>query len=114
MKIEVITDQKYLLPDNEETVKRPREILAKEGLFGRFALYHAGPDHCPPLGRGRGGGLCRWGRQSAATEACAAGSSLRILVEEITTIPVIVDAGIARETVGGSGRHGDGAWMRYW
>lgn len=40
IKIEVITDMKYLMPDNWETLKAT-EILAKEGL-SRSALRAAG------------------------------------------------------------------------
>jgi thiazole synthase len=93
IKLEVIQDAKYLLPDNFETVKAT-EILAKEGfivmpymypdLNVARALVNAGAASVMPLGApiGSNKGLCTK-------------EFIRILVEEID-LPIIVDAGIGR------------------
>ena len=93
IKLEVIHDSKYLLPDNYETVKAT-EILAKEGfivmpymypdLNAARALVNAGAASVMPLGApiGSNKGLCTK-------------EFIRILVEEID-LPIIVDAGIGR------------------
>lgn len=93
IKLEVIHDSKYLLPDNYETVKAT-EILAGEGfivmpymypdLNAARALVKAGAASVMPLGApiGSNRGLCTK-------------DFIRILVEEID-LPVIVDAGIGR------------------
>lgn len=93
IKLEVIQDSKYLLPDNYETVKAT-EILAKEGfivmpymypdLNVARALVNAGAASVMPLGApiGSNKGLCTK-------------EFIRILVEEIE-LPIIVDAGIGR------------------
>nr|WP_295970291.1 thiazole synthase [uncultured Bacillus sp.] len=93
VKLEVISDSKYLLPDNYETVKAT-EILAKEGfivmpymypdLYAARALVNAGAAAVMPLGApiGSNKGLCTK-------------DFIQILVDEID-LPVIVDAGIGR------------------
>jgi len=93
IKLEVIHDSKYLLPDNYETIKAT-EILAKEGfivmpymypdLYAARALVDAGAASVMPLGApiGSNKGLCTK-------------EFIRILVEEIN-LPIIVDAGIGR------------------
>ena len=93
IKLEVIHDSKYLLPDNYETIKAT-EILAKEGfivmpymypdLYVARALVDVGAASVMPLGApiGSNKGLCTK-------------EFIRILVEEIN-LPIIVDAGIGR------------------
>ena len=93
VKLEVIRDSKYLLPDNQETIKAT-EILAKEGfqvmpymypdLNAARALADAGAASVMPLGApiGSNKGLCTR-------------EFIRILIEEID-LPIIVDAGIGR------------------
>ena len=93
VKLEVIRDSKYLLPDNQETIKAT-EILAKEGfqvmpymypdLNAARALVDAGAASVMPLGApiGSNNGLCTK-------------EFIRILIEEID-LPIIVDAGIGR------------------
>ena len=93
VKLEVIRDSKYLLPDNQETIKAT-EILAKEGfqvmpymypdLNAARALADAGAASVMPLGVpiGSNKGLCTR-------------EFIRILIEEID-LPIIVDAGIGR------------------
>lgn len=93
IKIEVIHDSKYLLPDNYETIKAT-EILAREGfivmpymypdLNAARALVDSGAASIMPLGAPIGSnlGLCTK-------------EFIQILVDEID-LPVIVDAGIGR------------------
>ena len=93
VKIEVIHDSKYLLPDNYETIKAT-EILAKEGfvvmaymdpdLSAARDLRDAGPACIMPLGSpiGSNKGLCTK-------------DFIQILIDEID-LPVIVDAGIGK------------------
>lgn len=91
IKIEVIADQKYLMPDNEETLKATR-ILVEEGfqvfpyicpeLMCAKRLQEAGAVAVMPLGAPIGSNL---GLQTR--------SLIQILIDEID-IPVIVDAGI--------------------
>ena len=93
IKIEVINDMKYLMPDNAETVKAT-EILAKEGfvvlpyvlpdLVIARQLESAGAAAVMPLGAPIGS------NQGLQTE------SLIALLIEICRIPVVVDAGIGR------------------
>lgn len=91
VKIEVIHDSKYLLPDNYETIKAT-EILAREGFVVMPYMY-------PDLNAARD--LVNAGAASIMPLAAPIGSNkglctkefIRILVEEID-LPVIVDAGI--------------------
>ena len=93
VKIEVISDNKYLLPDNQETVAATR-TLAREGfvvlpyvspdLMTARRLVEAGAATVMPLGApiGSNRGLDTKGM-------------IEILVEEIE-VPIVVDAGIGR------------------
>lgn len=93
IKIEVIRDSKYLLPDNYETIKAT-EILAKEGFIVMPYMYpdlntardlvSAGAAAIMPLGApiGTNKGLCTK-------------EFIKILIDEIE-LPIIVDAGIGR------------------
>ncbi len=93
IKIEVISDSKYLLPDNYETIKAT-EILAKEGfivmpymypdLNVARALVNAGAAVVMPLGAPIG-----------SNKGLLTGEFIKILVDEIA-LPIIVDAGIGR------------------
>lgn len=94
IKIEVINDSKYLLPDNRETIKAV-EILAGEGftvlpyilpdLYAARELVKVGAAAVMPLGSLIGS------NQGLKTK-----SLIEILIEEIKEIPIIVDAGIGR------------------
>ena len=93
IKIEVIHDSKYLLPDNYETIKAT-EILAKEGFVVMPYMYpdlnaardmkNAGAASIMPLGApiGSNKGLCTK-------------DFISILIDEID-LPIIVDAGIGK------------------
>ena len=91
IKIEVINDSKYLLPDNEETIKATK-VLAAEGfivlpyvtpdLYVARKLVDAGAAAVMPLGSFIGSNMGLHTREF-----------IRVLIDEID-IPVIVDAGI--------------------
>ena len=93
VKIEIMRDSKYLLPDNQETIKAT-EILAKEGFTVLPYMYpdlnvardltNAGAAAIMPLGApiGTNKGLCTK-------------EFIQILIDEIE-LPIIVDAGIGR------------------
>ena len=93
VKIEVIADHRYLLPDNYETIKAT-EILAGEGfvvlpymnpdLMVARQLMAAGAAAVMPLGAPIG---TNRGLQTKAM--------IQILIDEIN-VPIIVDAGIGR------------------
>jgi len=93
IKVEVISDNKYLLPDNLETLEAT-EVLVKEGfvvlpymspdLSIAKRLVQAGASAVMPLGSPIGS------NRGVKTEEL-----IRIMVEEIK-IPVIVDAGLGR------------------
>ena len=93
VKVEVIRDSKYLLPDNYETLKAT-ELLAKEGFVVLPYMY-------PDLNVARS--LVDAGAAAVMPLAAPIGSNkglatkefIQILVNEID-LPIIVDAGIGR------------------
>lgn len=93
VKVEIMQDSKYLLPDNPETVKAT-EMLAKEGFVVLPYMY-------PDLNTARE--LVRAGAAAVMPLAAPIGSNkglaarefIQIIIDEIE-LPVIVDAGIGR------------------
>jgi len=93
VKIEVISDQKYLLPDNFETIEAV-EILAKEGfvvlpymspdLMAAKRMVDAGAAAIMPLGAPIG-----------TNRGLKTRELVKVLISEID-LPIIVDAGIGR------------------
>ncbi len=93
VKVEVINDQKYLLPDNFETIKAI-EVLAKEGfvvfpymspdLMAAKRMADAGAAAIMPLGAPIG-----------TNRGLKTKELIQILISEID-LPIIVDAGIGR------------------
>lgn len=93
IKIEVITDMQYLLPDNHETLKATR-ILAKEGfvvlpyympdITVTKQLHDAGAAAVMPLGSPIG-----------SNRGLEMKPMIKIIIET-STLPVVVDAGIGR------------------
>lgn len=91
VKIEVIRDSRYLLPDNQETIKAT-EILAKEGFVVLPYMYpdlnvardlqNAGAAAVMPLAAPIG-----------TNKGLATKDFIQILIDEID-LPIIVDAGI--------------------
>jgi thiazole synthase len=94
VKIEVISDYRYLLPDNAETVKAT-EILASEGfivlpymcpdIYVAKALVKAGAAAIMPLGSLIG-----------SNQGLKVKALIEVLIAEIEAVPIIVDAGIGR------------------
>jgi thiazole synthase len=92
VKVEVIGDQKTLFPDNEATLEATR-ILVREGftvlpyftddLIMARKLIDAGAAAVMPLAAPIGSGM---GIQNP--------NNLRIMREQITEVPIIVDAGV--------------------
>jgi thiazole synthase len=92
VKLEVIGDEKTLFPDNEALLQATR-VLVKEGFVVMpycnddpivcRKLVDAGAAAVMPLGAPIGSGL---GIQNA--------NNIRIIREQITTVPLIVDAGV--------------------
>lgn len=93
VKIEIMRDSKYLLPDNEETVKAT-DILAREGFVVMPYMY-------PDLNVARD--LVNAGAAAVMPLASPIGSNkglatkefIQILIDEIE-LPIIVDAGIGK------------------
>ena len=93
VKIEIMRDSKYLLPDNFETI-RATEILAKEGFIVMPYMYpdlnvardlvNAGAAAVMPLGAPIG-----------SNKGLVTREFIQILIDEIE-LPIIVDAGIGR------------------
>lgn len=93
VKVEIMRDSKYLLPDNQETIKAT-ELLAKEGFVVMPYMYpdlnaardlvNAGAAAVMPLGSpiGSNKGICTK-------------DFIQILIDEIN-LPIIVDAGIGK------------------
>lgn len=93
VKVEIMRDSKYLLPDNQATVEAT-EILAKEGFIVMPYMY-------PDLNTARD--LANAGAAAVMPLASPIGSNkglatkefIQILIDEIE-LPIIVDAGIGR------------------
>lgn len=93
VKVEIMRDSKYLLPDNQATVEAT-EILAKEGFIVMAYMY-------PDLNTARD--LVNAGAAAVMPLASPIGSNkglatkefIQILIDEIE-LPIIVDAGIGR------------------
>ena len=93
VKVEIMDDPKYLLPDNQETIKAT-EMLAKEGfvvlpymypdLYVAKELVNAGAAAVMPLGAPIG-----------SNKGIRTKDFIQILIDELD-VPVIVDAGIGR------------------
>lgn len=94
VKVEVVRDARYLMPDNQETVKATK-ILADEGfkvfpymnpdIYTARALAEAGAAAVMPLGAPIG-----------SNRGLQTREMIKILLAELPDIPVIVDAGIGR------------------
>lgn len=93
IKIEVIHDTRYLLPDNYETA-RAVEILAKEGFVVMPYMY---PDLNAARDMANAGAACIMplGAPIGSNKGICTRDFIRILIDEIA-LPIIVDAGIGR------------------
>lgn len=93
VKIEVIHDSKYLLPDNYETIKAT-EILAKEGFVVMPYMY---PDLNAARDMMNAGAACIMplGSPIGSNKGICTREFIQILIDEID-LPIIVDAGIGK------------------
>lgn len=93
VKIEIMRDSKYLLPDNQETVKATA-ILAKEGFVVMPYMY---PDLYAARQLADAGAACVMPLAApiGSNKGLATKEFIQILVDEID-LPVIADAGIGR------------------
>lgn len=91
IKIEVIRDSKYLLPDNYETIKAT-EKLAKDGFVPLVYMY---PDLnvARDLVSAGAGAIMPLGAPIGSNRGLLTKEFIEILIDEIDT-PIIVDAGI--------------------
>ena len=93
IKIEIIRDSKYLLPDNSETVKAVR-MLADEGFI---PMPYMMPDLSAARDMAAAGAACIMplGAPIGSNRGILTRDFIKILVDEID-LPIIVDAGIGR------------------
>ncbi len=93
IKIEIINDNKYLMPDNEETVKAT-EVLSKEGFI---VLPYMNPDliTAKKLVKAGAAAVMPLGAPIGSNKGIQMKAMIKILIEEID-IPIIVDAGIGK------------------
>ncbi|MCD8201000.1 MAG: thiazole synthase [Clostridia bacterium] len=93
VKIEIMRDTKYLLPDNAETIKAT-EILAGEGFV---VLPYMFPDlnAARDLKEAGAAAVMPLAAPIGSNKGLAAREFIQILIDE-TDLPVIVDAGIGR------------------
>ena len=93
VKVEVIHDSRYLLPDNYETIKAT-EMLAKEGFTVMPYMY---PDLNAARDLANAGAACIMplGAPIGSNKGLCTKEFIQILINEID-LPVIVDAGLGR------------------
>lgn len=93
VKIEIMRDSKYLLPDNQATI-RATEVLADEGFVVMPYMY---PDLNIARDLVNAGAACIMPLASpiGSNKGLATREFIQILIDEID-LPVIVDAGIGR------------------
>ena len=93
VKVEIMHDSRYLLPDNYETIKAT-EILAKEGFIVMPYMY---PDLNAARDMVNAGAACIMPLASpiGSNKGLATKEFIQILIDEID-LPIIVDAGIGR------------------
>ena len=93
IKIEVIPDSKYLMPDNEETLEATR-LLVREGFI---ALPYMNPDlvMARKLAEAGAAAVMPLGAPIGSNKGLTTRELISLIVAEIE-VPVIVDAGIGR------------------
>jgi len=93
VKVEIMKDSKYLLPDNQETV-RATEMLAKEGFIVMPYMY---PDLYVARQLVDAGAACVMPLAApiGSNRGLATKEFIQILIDELD-VPIIVDAGIGR------------------
>lgn len=93
VKIEIMRDTKYLLPDNQETIKAT-EILAKEG-FVVLPYMHADLNVARDLVNAGAAAVMPLAAPIGSNRGLVAKDFIQILIDEID-LPIIVDAGIGK------------------
>lgn len=93
IKIEVISDNKYLLPDNFETIKAT-EILAREGFI---VLPYMSPDlmSAKRLRDAGAAAVMPLGAPIGTNQGLKTKELVQIMIDELD-VPIIVDAGLGR------------------
>ncbi len=93
VKIEVIPESKYLLPDNYETA-RATEVLAKEGFIVLPYMY---PDlnSARDMANAGAAAIMPLGAPIGTNKGLVTKEFIQILIDEID-LPIIVDAGIGK------------------
>lgn len=93
IKIEVINDTKYLMPDNEETIKAT-EVLAAEGFI---VLPYMNPDliAAKKMVAAGAAAVMPLGAPIGSNRGFQTKEIVRLMIEEID-VPIIVDAGIGK------------------
>lgn len=93
VKVEIMRDTKYLLPDNQETIYAT-ELLAKEGFIVMPYMY---PDLNVARDLVNAGAACIMplGAPIGSNKGLTTKDFIQILIEEIN-LPIIVDAGIGK------------------
>jgi len=93
IKIEVIPDNKYLLPDNEETIKAT-QVLADEGFV---VLPYMHPDlvAAKKMVKAGAAAVMPLGAPIGSNRGLKTKEIIKIMIAEIE-VPVIVDAGLGR------------------
>lgn len=93
VKIEIMRDSKYLLPDNNETIKAT-SILAEDGFVVMPYMY---PDLYAARDLEKAGAACIMPLAApiGSNKGLATKDFIKILVDEME-LPIIVDAGIGR------------------
>ncbi|BAG83975.1 MAG: thiazole synthase [Candidatus Azobacteroides pseudotrichonymphae] len=93
IKIEIMTDNKYLLPDNYQTAKAC-ELLVKEG-FKAFAYMNADLYAARDMQNAGASAIMPLGSPIGTNKGLQTKEMIRILIEEMDA-PIIVDAGIGK------------------
>ena len=93
IKIEIISDMKYLMPDNEETIKATK-VLAEEGFI---VMPYINPDLivAKKLELAGAAAIMPLGAPIGSNKGLLTKPMIEILVENCT-LPIIVDAGIGK------------------
>lgn len=93
VKVEIMRDSKYLLPDNQETI-RATDMLAREGFIVMPYMY---PDLNVARDLVKAGAACIMPLAApiGSNKGLATREFIQILIDEID-LPIIVDAGIGR------------------
>lgn len=94
IKIEVINDSRYLLPDNQETIKATKTLVSE----GFVVLPYMNPDLyvAKELVEAGAAAIMPLGSLIGSNQGLKMRALIEVLIEEITEVPLVVDAGIGR------------------